>query len=56
MALQSGLPPLDFGDVIGKGNTEYIEAVQAGMDRDYKLMEKVFEAVIRKTLWTREPR
>jgi len=56
MALQSGLPPLDFGDVIGKGNTEYIEAVQAGMDRDYKLMEKVFNAVIRKTLRTRGPR
>ncbi len=56
MALQAGFPPLDFSDMIGKGKTEYIKAVQAGMDRDYKPMEKVFAAVIRKTLRARERR
>jgi len=56
MALQAGLPPLDFRDMIGRGMTEYIKAVQAGMDRNYKPMEKVFADVIRKTLRVREPR
>src|SRR4030065_1676610 len=50
MAIQAGLPPLDFSDMMGAGNEEYIEAVQGGVDRDYKPMEKVFAAVIRKTL------
>lgn len=50
MALQAGLPPLDFRDMIGKGMMEYIKAIQAGMDRNYEPMEKVFAAVIRKTL------
>ena len=56
MALQAGLPPLDFKDMIGSGKTQYIKAVQSGMDRDYGPMEKVFTAVIRKTLRAREPR
>jgi cell filamentation protein len=56
MALQAGLPPLDFRDMIGRGMTKYIKAVQAGMDRNYKPMEKVFADVIRKTLRVREPR
>lgn len=55
MAIQAGLPPLDFSDMMGEGKEEYIKAVQAGMDRDYKPMEKVFAAVIRKTLRAREP-
>lgn len=53
MALQAGLPPLDFRDMIGKGMTEYIKAIQAGMERNYEPMEKVFVAVMRKTLRTR---
>lgn len=53
MALQAGLPPLDFRDMIGRGMTKYIKAVQSGMERDY---EQVFEAVISKTLRThRQP-
>ncbi|OHB98201.1 MAG: hypothetical protein A2W74_00190 [Planctomycetes bacterium RIFCSPLOWO2_12_38_17] len=54
MALQAGLPPLDFRNMIGRGKKDYIKAVQAGMARNYKPMEKVFAAVIRKTLRIRE--
>jgi len=50
MALQAGLPPLDFSGVIGKKKQQYIEAVQAGMDRNYKPMEEFFRYVIRRTL------
>jgi cell filamentation protein len=49
MALQAGLPPLDFGNIKGRKRQEYFRAVQAGLDRDYKPMEKVFSAVIRRT-------
>ena len=54
MALQSELPPLDFKNMIGKGKNVYIKAVQAGMERKYQPMEKVFAAVIRKTLRNHE--
>jgi cell filamentation protein len=54
MGLQAGLPPLDFSDMTGEGKKEYIKAVQSGMNRDYKLMEKIFADVIRKTLRPRE--
>ena len=54
MALQSGLPPLDFRNMIGKGKKDYIKAIQMGMDRNYQPMEKVFASVIRKTLRNRE--
>jgi cell filamentation protein len=49
MALQAGLPPLDFGGVKGRKRQEYFAAVQSGLDRDYKPMEGVFNAVIRRT-------
>jgi cell filamentation protein len=49
MALQAELPPLDFGNIRGRKRQEYFRAVQAGLDRDYKPMEKVFSAVIRRT-------
>jgi cell filamentation protein len=50
MALQSGLPPLDFGGITGRKRLEYFAAVRAGMDRNYKPMIKVFNDVIRRTL------
>lgn len=50
MAIQAGLPPLDFRGVTGKKKKEYIIAVQIGMDRNYKPMEKMFKYVIRRTL------
>ena len=51
MALQSGLPPLNFGGLKGRKRQEYFAAVRAGLDRDYKPMEEIFSAVIRKTIW-----
>ena len=50
MGLQSGLPPLDFGTMGGKSRKEYFIAVQEGMGGDYSPMEKIFSAVIRRTL------
>lgn len=54
MALQAGLPLLDFSGIRGIKRTEYFLAVQAGMDRDYEPMKKVFNDVFRRTLRTHE--
>jgi cell filamentation protein len=53
MALQAGLPPLDFSGIIGRKKKEYIQAVHAGMEQNYKPMGKMLESVIRKTLRVR---
>ena len=50
MALQAGLPPLDFSELQEAKRDEYFAAVQAGMDRDYKPMERIFNGVIERTL------
>jgi len=50
MALQAGLPPLDFSELQGKRREEYFAAVRAGMDRDYQAMAKIFAGVIDRTL------
>ena len=42
MAVQAGLPPLDFGHLKGQKKKEYFRAVQAGMDYDYGPMEEIF--------------
>ena len=49
MALQAGLPLLDFTDIEGRKKEEYFSAVRAGLDRDYKPMEKIFSRVISRT-------
>lgn len=54
MAVQSGLPPLDFSRIAGKKKKEYISAVHAGMSKNYAPMEKIFISVIRRTLRVRE--
>ena len=54
MALQAELPPLDFGSLKGRRRKAYYAATQAGLDRDYKPMEDVFNGVIRKTLRKRK--
>ena len=54
MALQADLPPLDFGSIRGHKRKEYYEAVQAGLDQKYELMEKIFRTVIRRTLRVRK--
>jgi cell filamentation protein len=50
MALQAGLPPLDFSPLAGRGKRGYIAAVHAAFNADYTPMEACFAAVIRRTL------
>lgn len=50
MALQAGLPPLDFSDLQGTKREEYFYAIQAGMDRDYLPMKWIFCGIIKRTL------
>ena len=54
MAFQAGLPPLDFGAIRGRKRKEYFAAVQAGLDRDYEPMKKIFSDVIRRSIRSRE--
>lgn len=50
MALQAGLPPLDFSGFEQERQEEYFTAVRYGLNRDYKPMEKVFTDVISRSL------
>ena len=51
MVLQAGLPPLDFTPIEkGKSKQTYFHAVQAGMERNYEPMKKVFRKIIEKGL------
>lgn len=54
MALQADLPPLDFGSIRGHKRQEYYEAVQAGLEQNYELMQEIFRTVIRRTLRVRK--
>ena len=49
MALQGGLPPLDFGGIRGKVRQEYFRSIRAGLDRNYKPMERIISVVISRT-------
>lgn len=46
MALQAGLPLLDFSVITGTGKAAYIAAIQAGLDKRYAPMESLFEKII----------
>ena len=46
MALQAGLPLLDFSLMAGTGKTAYIAAIHAGLDKHYAPMERLFGKVI----------
>ncbi len=46
MALQAGLPFLDFSAMGGERKPEYIRAIQDGLDRDYSKMTSIFVEVI----------
>ncbi len=46
MALQAGLPILDFSDIQGKRREAYFMAVGEGMKRNYKPMEAIFKKII----------
>ena len=53
MALQAGLPLLDFGSIRGRGLQEYFSAVRAGLERNYGPMREIFGAVMKRTLLRR---
>lgn len=46
MALQAGLPLLNFFGIKGKQRAAYFAAVQAGMRRDYAPMVEIFRKVV----------
>jgi cell filamentation protein len=49
MALQAGLPFLDFSAMAGERKPDYIFAVQKGLERDYSKMTSIFIEIIRST-------
>ncbi len=49
---QAGLPLLDFRDLMGLKRRSYFDAVRAGLDRNYKPMEKIFTDLIDRSLRT----
>lgn len=50
MALQAGFPLLDFSTIAGEKKEGYFAAVQAGLDRNYQPMEKIFAEVIERSV------
>ncbi len=50
MALQAGMPILDFSLISNYKQQEYITAVQAGLDRNYQPMETLFLEIIEKSI------
>ena len=50
MALQAGLPFLDFSILAGNCQQKYFAAVQMGLERHYDAMEKIFAEIIRRSL------
>lgn len=49
MALQAGLPMLDFDGIRGAVKQHYIAAIHAAQGNDYRPLEQVFAAVLRRT-------
>ena len=49
MALQAGLPLLDFRLLTHERKNEYYADIQAGMDINYEPMEKLFSVIIEKS-------
>jgi cell filamentation protein len=50
MALQAGMPPLDFWPLQGRGKRSYVSAIHAAYSGNYGPMEQKFRQVIRRTL------
>jgi cell filamentation protein len=46
MALQAGLPLLNFSVIKGRQREAYFAAVQAGMEKNYKPMRDIFRRVV----------
>ncbi len=51
MALQAGLPPLDFSPMLGRGRRIYIGGIHAAMGRDYRPLATLFKKII---VWTKQ--
>ena len=49
MALQAGLPLLDFSLLAGERKEGYFAAVRVGLDRNYQPMERLFAEVIERS-------
>ena len=49
MALQAGLPLLDFSLMAGTGKPAYIAAIQAGLDKRYMPMAGLFGEIIERS-------
>ena len=50
MALQAGLPLLDFRSIQGRKKQSYFKAVQEGRAGNYRAMERIFERIVETTL------
>ena len=50
MAVQAGMPLLDFGIVKGRFKKDYFAAVRAGLKKNYTPMKRIFEKVIQRSL------
>jgi len=50
LALQAGLPPLNFSSIAEEKKQEYFAAVQAGLDKNYGPMERLFDEIIVRSL------
>jgi cell filamentation protein len=50
MALQAGLPILDYSPISETKKQDYIAAVQNGLDRNYNPMEKLFAEIIENSI------
>jgi cell filamentation protein len=50
MALQAGLPLLDFSGFEKERQQEYFRAIQYGLDRDYEPMMKIFADIIARSV------
>lgn len=50
MALQAGLPLLDYSVLAGAKKQEYFAAVRVGLDKNYAPMERLFSEIIERSL------
>lgn len=50
MALQAGLPLLDFSSIAEEKKQEYFVAIQTGLDKNYAPMERLFAEIIERSL------
>lgn len=50
MALQAGLPLLDFSLIADEKKEDYFAAVRAGLDRNYRPMERIFAEIIERSV------